>query len=447
MQTKLTAQKEWLSTAKERLQERIPELTWDRFASLLGISPRTLKAYRLPGNSPGYRVIPRHVRVTIEQVVAHHHPELSDNARDALGVLPQALAALVLRQARLAYIDRRTIAGTTRYPGAAIGLTSEDRRAMALLSRARMMHGLPDMGAEIHEVLTSCCLPLGDWLPISAVMDQGLENVCLIEPGEATPTPEAEALASGFVNLGASIEEILFTQFREVLSKLPDSRAHQYYTRVREFVVRHPVATVEQLHEFGKTITAELWRILDQQFYIDLPHGWSVDGEIVLCRHCGNAMQHGHMGLTCRTRACEATQPASAASRFATSHVRRCHQVIQQYWVEPGLDEIRLYEVLCAQGLSPNLYPKSDLVDLAFDDVGIDLKAWSSPELLGRVLSSRLGGLAQYSRRWLVIPDRLIKAAPDYPKRLVAALNRPEVCVLSVTEAIEQARYEEPANG
>lgn len=359
-----------------------------------------------------------------------------DAGRD---VLPYALAALVVRQARSALVDGRMVVGTSQVPGQPVGLSTEDRNAMALVSRARLEAGLPDCGAEIHALLAACRHPLGDWLPVDVIEEQGLADVRLIDQEEATPTPEAEELARNFGSLSATLEEHLFSKFKEALAAFPSAHASHYYTQIREFVIRHPVVSAATLHEFGGELPSRLWAVLDQQFYIDIPRGWAVDDQVTCCKHCGDAMRPGKAGLVCRTHACAVARPAASGGVHSVHALRRCHQGIKQYWVEPGVDEIRLFDALTALGLPVVLFPQQDKVDLAFDDVGIDLKAYASPEILGRKLARHLGGLADYPTRWLVVPDALASARTHYLARLRRALGGCDVAVMTVSEAIERA--------
>ena len=79
---------------------------------------------------------------------------------DVFSLLLPALAALTMRQARISLIEDRMIAGVDKKYGSPIGLTAEDRRAMALVSRACLSLGLPDYGSEIHDLLVMCARPL-----------------------------------------------------------------------------------------------------------------------------------------------------------------------------------------------------------------------------------------------------------------------------------------------
>src|SRR6185369_16296586 len=97
-------------------------------------------------------------------------------------------------------------------------------------------NGLPDHGAEIHNLLYLCTLPLGEWLKVPEVKNAGLEYASFIHAEEGIPTAEAEELAAGFTGMTAGIEEQLFAKFMEVIGRFPEESANDYYTRAREFV-------------------------------------------------------------------------------------------------------------------------------------------------------------------------------------------------------------------
>ena len=121
--------------------------------------------------------------------------------------------------------------------------------------------------------------------------------------------------------------------------------------------------------------------------------------------------------------ACAAsTNPSSSASRDI-NEVLRVTRGIQQYWVEPGFDELRFYDALLNHKIEAELYPGMDRVDIAVGSIGIDLKCYSSPELLGNKIRRDKGGLAFYEKKWLVVPDWLTRYTPNYLDRLRSALE------------------------
>lgn len=414
-------------------------MTWDDFAELAGIEPRAFKTYRMPEGTGDFRKMPPLAEAAIKALLekASKQPEPQPAPADAGVLLIPALAALVIRKARLSLIDGRMIAGISKFPGVPIGLSNEDRRAMALVSRACLVNGLPDQGAEIHELLWSCTRPLGEWLNVSEVTTAGLGATNLIHGEDGIPTAEAEELASKFTGLTAGLEEQLFLKFMELLGKQPTAVANRYYTEAREFVVRHPICTSEELRLFGNNIHLQIWMLLQQQFYESVPESWQIGDAVPLCAHCGNAMKQGKAGLLCRTAACIATHAAKVGGSASASDILRVSRGIRQYWIEPGIDELRLFDALKAKGLEAELYPHRDRVDISVGDVGIDLKTYTSPETLGRKFKQGIGGLAHYTTKLVVIPDWVATSTPSYLERLKAAMERSDVECMTVTQTIE----------
>src|SRR5260370_40775981 len=86
---------------------------------------------------------------------------------------------------------------------------------------------------------------------------------------------------------------------------------------------------------------------------------------------------------------------------------------ILAYWVGPGLAEIRLYDELRRGGVDVQLYPRDDAADVGrTSELGIDVKSYACPRLLGDTLSERLGGLATLRARDAAHPDALLDPPP-----------------------------------
>ncbi len=60
-------QQQFLEAAKDKLG-----VTWDAFAELAGVNPRTFKAYRLPAESKGHRPMNKFVLDAIVKAVNKH---------------------------------------------------------------------------------------------------------------------------------------------------------------------------------------------------------------------------------------------------------------------------------------------------------------------------------------------------------------------------------------
>lgn len=435
------SQKSWLAAAKRALSKRHPGLTWDDFARIAGIEPRAFKTYRMPQNSDNYRTMPPLARQVIERLLDGGTEEIDaaerkDSIHTSAGLLIPALAALVVRQARLSLIEGNMVAGVTRTPGSPVGLEPEDRRAMAMVSRACLANGFPDQGAEIHNLLAACTRPLGEWLPVPEVAEAGLNFATMIHEDEGIPTAEAEELAVGFGGMTAGLEEQLFAKFMEILGRFPEDSANTYYTQVREFVVRHPVCTADDLKTLGNNLPSLIWIVLQQQFYEAVPMAWEAGSGVPICDYCGNAMRLGSAGLVCRTATCAVAAPAKTSAAYPAAGLLRVSRGIRQYWVEPGIDEIRLYDALRHAGMEPQLYPFRDRVDIAVGETGIDLKTYASPETLGLRLKRGIGGLAYYAKRMVVVPDWQVASMPSYLDRLRRTMGRDDIVCLTVSEAL-----------
>jgi hypothetical protein len=351
-----------------------------------------------------------------------------------------SLAALVLRQARNTLIEGRMVAGIDRRIGSPIGLQVEDRNAMALISRVCLEQGMPDHGSEIHDLLHLCASPLGDWLKLPELLDAGLSDIRLINLEDGLPTPEAEELAKGFSTLTAGLEEQLFEKFVGLLAKLPKGPADEYYTRVREFVVRHPLASDQDFAQLAEDIPATIRACIEQQFYEPVPDSWGLHGVVTTCIHCGNALRHKATGDTCRTAACMVSHPTTIGEKRPLADLYRLTRGVRQYWLEPGVDEIQTFDALQRAGITATLYPHRDRVDIEVGDIGIDLKAYASPELLGAKLNRNKGGLAHYRYQWLVVPDWLASQVPSYLDRLRYSLEEAASLIrcLTVSQAIQE---------
>jgi len=68
-------QQEFLKAAKAEL-----DVTWDAFAELAGINPRTFKAYRMPSKSEQHRTMNKFVLEAVVKVIAQHKNKVKRSA-------------------------------------------------------------------------------------------------------------------------------------------------------------------------------------------------------------------------------------------------------------------------------------------------------------------------------------------------------------------------------
>jgi hypothetical protein len=438
----MKSQQDFLELAKKTLDARFGKLTWEEFAAKAGLEPRTLKSYRSPETSKSnYREMPFLVRQAIETLLTSPERDSGD-----VSVVIGALAALVIRQARAGLVDHQTITGLSRFPGSRSGLGREDRKAMALVSRLCMEASLPDFGGEIHDLLTRCREPLQDWLKAPKIMESGYGATVLIDPDHGIPTPEAQDLAESFGSITAHLEERLFAAFKDALAKFPQESADEYYATIREFVVRNPVVTSAALLAIGKVLPPVLWLPVQREFYEPFPAAYS-GTPLQLCAHCNSLLRlrkHGIALLACQSRACRNERPMREGVSISADEAYRVTAALHQFWVEPGIHEIWLYDALKAQYMDVALYPYQDRVDIGApnESFGIDLKAYASAETLGLKLRSGIGGLSHYQKKLLVVPDWIVNSQAGYLDRLRAAIgdnaSRLTICAVSeVTSALQ----------
>lgn len=80
-------------------------------------------------------------------------------------------------------------------------------------------------------------------------------------------------------------------------------------------------------------------------------------------------------------------------------------------------------------------------MDIAIGNIGMDLKTYASPEILGAKFKKGIGGLAFYEHKWLLIPDWLIDLTPGYLQRLRIAMGEESshrVLCMSTSDALAQ---------
>lgn len=68
-------QQQFLEAAKAELG-----ITWDAFADLAGINPRTFKAYRMPSDSQGHRAMSKFVLDAVVKVLNKHKKKVKNSS-------------------------------------------------------------------------------------------------------------------------------------------------------------------------------------------------------------------------------------------------------------------------------------------------------------------------------------------------------------------------------
>ena len=326
---------------------------------------------------------------------------------------------------------------------------------MQMLSRLCMTAAVEDLGDSVHSLSdTARRLPVGEWGVPQFAAPFRFSEVKLLTTEPVAPTEECRALASkGRPDDAFGRMSIIASCARSCNGSAAESRL-QIYSVLRERIVRKPVYERRELSDFledeGIVAADEVMR----RWSIDIPLGaLRRDGSFAICANCGGLL-YPHRDANrfpegrCRIGPCREEVPSSTARRIVedASGWRVFKDDILAYWVGPGLAEIRLYDELRRGGVDVQLYPRDDAADVGrTNELGIDVKSYSCPRLLGDTLSERLGGLTTFDERYVAIPDAMVNrgrvisricATPTAARRSVVFAkgqrNRREDCRMRV---------------
>jgi hypothetical protein len=235
------------------------------------------------------------------------------------------------------------------------------------------------------------------------------------------PSEECRALASKGGADGI-LEGVHHLQLREIVQRVRSQSRLQIYSVLRERIVRKPVYERRELSGFledeGIVAADEVMR----QWSVDIPLGaLRRNGSFAICANCGGLL-YPHRDTNrfpdgrCKIGPCREEVPSSTAGQIVEDAAgwRVFKDDILAYWVGPGLAEIRLYDELRRGGVDVQLYPRDDAADVGrTSELGIDVKSYACPRLLGDTLSERLGGLTTFER-CVAIPDAIVNRRPNY---------------------------------
>ncbi|GAA5513049.1 hypothetical protein Dcar01_01775 [Deinococcus carri] len=317
------------------------------------------------------------------------------------------LAAAVLAQYRVAQ-ERRVILQDHTVPN-----SMQD--AMSLLGRLALEEGREDRYANVLDVLHACTRPLGEWNLEAFQGDFPYANTLLVDPDLLVPTEECEEIAaeSGRTHDDV-IEKQLHARLTEVLGPLPKAEQHRAYTLIREFIARQSLTSRQHLRGYfdDHLVPDEVTDLLLGHFFIPVPETWMQRGVPQRCAHCGTLTRpHADQGRypagRCPLQACREGQEYRALARpfEANAPLVASNQVLR-YWVNPAVDELRIYDAAVEKGLPAALYPQSDQCDVSLGRrTGVDVKNYRDAHALVCKLNAGIGGLKHYDVKILAVPD------------------------------------------
>ncbi len=291
------------------------------------------------------------------------------------------------------------------------------------MSRLCVKAAAEDLGDSVHSLSDIARrLPVGEWGVPQFAAPFRFAEAKLLTTEPVAPTEECRALASkGGVD--GILEGVHHLQLREIVQEVRSQSRLQVYSALRERIVRKPVYERRELSGFledeGIVAADEVMR----QWSIDVPLGaLRRNGSFAICANCGGLL-YPHRDRTrfpdgrCRIGPCREEVPSSTARQIVDDAAgwRVFKDDILADRVGPGLAEIRLYDDLRNAGVDVQLYPRDDAADVGrTHELGIDVKSYSCPRLLGDTLTERLGGLTTFDQRYVAIPDAIVNRRPSY---------------------------------
>lgn len=356
------------------------------------------------------------------------HRQAIDLAEDAIVLLAQG----IIRQYDRVLGGREIVRQEDSMP-------PELYKAMCKLGRLYIEAGMPDQTACIHTVLERARYSLNHerWrLEIFRQSDFRFSGVALIDPDLRVPTSDCSLIAnlSGAFGEDNVIEHRLYTRLREATERLSRRYQHRAYTALRELVGRRSlIGERELLNYLVENDLTPLQSMIVDTFFDPVPDVWLIDGLAHRCAHCGTLLRshpnrkHYPAGR-CPIRQCNSCNSAEVSEKLNPEQDRLliAKPQILTYWTGPAIDELAIFDIARQNGLNVELYPESDLCDVAINDrlIGIDAKSYSSPVSLALRLNRSIGGLIHYRRRILTISDQLIEDNPGYLSTLQSTLDK-----------------------
>ncbi|WP_102126680.1 MerR family transcriptional regulator [Deinococcus planocerae] len=321
-------------------------------------------------------------------------------------------------------------------------LPKEVRQAQAHLARLALQEpgDTPETFASVHDLFARCVRPLGEWAPRAIANNSQYAEMVLVDPDFLVPSDDCALLAEQGGHLEDLIETQLHGRLTTALGSLDPDERPAVYTRVRQFIAEHPLATREELREVRQDprLSGEVAAFLEH-VYVPAHADQAQAGMVARCGRCQAPLREDGR---CRLITCRALHPVALPGEsvpFADAFIARPE--ILKYWCDPAQEEVRLYRALRrVHGAAVQLYPREDACDVSLgDEIGIDVKDYRDPARLARKLNGSLGGLRLYSRTILAVASRRARNEAYLPRlreHLVPGL-RQTLEVRSVDEVID----------
>jgi hypothetical protein len=351
--------------------------------------------------------------------------QLKDRAEEAVVLLAQG----ILRQ-----YDRVLNNNIVRQDD---GLPPELQSAMCKIGRIYIDEGKKDRASCVHDLLDRArySFDSSEW-GLTAFQDSDFPfaQAVLIDPDFRVPTQDCSVIAA--IPGGFGEANFLEHQFHSRLREAAEcfaGRRDEVYTAIRELVGRRSlIGEREFMTWLIENRLTPLQHSILELFFEPLPEPWLINGLANRCGNCGTLMRphpdtDNFPEGRCPLRQCNSKVPPTIGERLDPLlglHVAK--PPVLMYWTGPAVDELAIYDEARARGLPAEIYPETDLCDVAIGGraIGIDAKSYASPVSLAIRLNRSIGGLVNYWRRVIAIGDEHIDINPDYLSTLRSCLDK-----------------------
>ena len=342
-------------------------------------------------------------------------------------------------------------------------LPAELHSAMCKLGRLYLEEGKCDRAACVHDILERSRFSLDTYnkwdLNIFRDSQFCFGNVQLIDPDLRVPTVDCAEIAKSSGGFGEDqvIEDRLYQSIKTATESLGRKKQHEAYTAIRELLGRRSLIKERELLDYleEKDLTPRQDTVLE--FFNSVPEIWLINNHANRCYHCGTLIRpHPNRDRYpegyCPIYQCNSKYPPQVGEKLNPEDGRLlvAKPQILAYWTAPAMDELAIFDEAINNDLDAELYPESDLCDVAIGDrkIGIDAKSYRSPVLLALKLNRSVGGLINYRIRIVAITDELIEDCPGYLSTLRSLLDEKKdtkslqiMSVSSVIENIQEGIY------
>ena len=213
----------------------------------------------------------------------------------------------------------------------------------------------------------------------------------------------------------------------------------EHYTQIRKFIIRHPIASAEELRNLKKQLIGHPNTIDALNFAYE-----SWEEETYRCPVCGWTMTMGKHGVVCHSRYCtEITPDLTEDDKISSDEgsLLRLKKGVMRYFAQPGKLELEIADYCQKLELSYTLWPLMDTYDIeiCFPDGEIweiDAKAYHNPiALRNKVQDDEAFSREGFSHGYYVIPSEFVRGQQNYTKIVNQALKKKDrvQCITSTT--------------